>query len=282
MRVLITGANGQLGKDLALYGKQVADVFALGKDQLDITKGSEVSQVIHSVTPDIIIHAAAYTAVDLCEVEQKRAFDINSLGALNIAKKAKEINAKMVYISTDYVFSGDKGAPYVEEDTPNPKSVYGMSKWLGEQIVQSTIEESYIIRTSWLYGSGGNNFAKTMLKLAEQKKEVHVVNDQIGSPTYTKDLSKIIFQLIKKRYGIYHVSNLGQCSWFTFARHIFKIAGYDSNLIKPISTKAYGAKAPRPAYSVLAHIELEKEDIPIPRYWEEAIIEFIREELQRD
>ncbi len=188
----------------------------------------------------------------------------------------------MVYISTDYVFDGDKTSPYVEEDQPNPKNVYGMSKWLGEQLVQLTLEELYVVRTSWLYGSCGKNFVKTMLKLAEQKQEIKVVDDQIGSPTYTKDLADVIMQIIGKSYGVYHVSNTGSCSWYTFAKHIFKQAGFDPYLIQPTTTEAYGALAPRPAYSVMAHKSLEKEKLEVPRRWEEAVKEFIKEELRRD
>ncbi|OIJ18605.1 dTDP-4-dehydrorhamnose reductase [Anaerobacillus alkalidiazotrophicus] len=282
MRILITGANGQLGKELAEKAKQLATVTALGKDQLDITNQIHVSQVINSLKPDVIIHAAAYTAVDQCEHDKMKAFEVNSLGTLHVAKEAKQSGAKMVYISSDYVFSGDKTTPYREEDHPNPKSVYGLSKWLGEQLVRSIIEESYIVRTSWLYGSSGKNFVKTMLKLAEQRNEVKVVDDQIGSPTYTKDLADVIMQLIGKTYGIYHVSNSGFCSWYMFAKYIFKEAGFDPNLIKPITTEAYGALAPRPAYSVLAHNSLKREEIEKPRRWEEAVDEFIREELKHD
>ncbi|OLO37208.1 dTDP-4-dehydrorhamnose reductase [Alkalihalophilus pseudofirmus] len=282
MRILITGANGQLGKDLAEKGRQIATVIALGKNQLDITNQVQVSQIVSSLKPEVIIHAAAYTAVDQCEYEQKQAFEVNSLGAFHVANAAKIVRAKMVYISTDYVFDGNKMSPYVEEDHPNPKSIYGMSKWLGEQLVQSTLEEFYVVRTSWLYGNGGKNFVKTMLKLAEQKKEIKVVDDQVGSPTYTKDLVETILKLIGKKYGIYHVSNTGFCSWYMFAKYILNQLGFDQNLIKPITTETYAAPAVRPAYSVLAHNSLREENIKVPRHWEEAINEFLREGLIHD
>ncbi|WP_216828251.1 dTDP-4-dehydrorhamnose reductase [Alkalihalobacterium elongatum] len=282
MRVLITGSNGQLGKEITEKMGKTMSIKAYGKDQLDITNELQVSKIVNHMKPDVIIHTAAYTSVDQCEFAQKQAFEVNSLGAFYVAKAAQNVGAKMVCISTDYVFSGDKNKPYVEGDIPNPKSVYGISKWMGEKLVQATLKECYIVRTSWLYGGGGNNFVKTMLKLAKQKREIKVVDDQVGSPTYTKDLAEVIIQLIGKSYGIYHVSNSGSCSWYEFAKHILKQAGFDANMIKSITTASYGAPAPRPAYSVMAHDALQRESIPLPRCWEEAVNDFLREELKDD
>lgn len=281
MRVLITGGNGQLGTALVNNLNAHWNVIALGKSQLDVTDHSQVENIVLNLMPDVIINTAAFTLVDQCEYEKKKAFEVNSLGAFHVAKEAKKIGAKLVYISTDYVFSGDKLTPYVEEDVPNPKNVYGLSKWIGEKLVQSTIEEAYIIRTSWLYGSSGNNFVKTMLKLAENKEDINVVNDQVGSPTNSKDLAEVILHLIGKPYGIYHVSNSGSCTWYTFAKHILTIAGFDPNAVKPTTTEAFGAPALRPTYSVLDHKALERENIKCPRHWKDAVNEFLSEVLNR-
>ncbi|MFV8827441.1 dTDP-4-dehydrorhamnose reductase [Alkalihalobacterium sp. APHAB7] len=282
MRILITGANGQLGKELTREAKQVSEVTAVGKEKLDITNVSEVKEIVNNIKPDIIVHSAAYTAVDNCENEKKKAFEVNSLGTLNVTKAADQVGASIVYLSSDYIFSGEKTTPYIERDEPNPKNIYGMSKWLGEQLIQSSTSKFHIVRTSWLFGSGGENFVKTILKLAKQNKEIKVVNDQVGSPTYTKDLAGVIMQLIYKKFGIYHVSNMGCCTWYMFAKHILKQAGYDPGLIQPTTTQEYGARATRPAYSALGHESLQREGIPDPRGWQEAVNEFIREELNRD
>ncbi|OIJ10419.1 dTDP-4-dehydrorhamnose reductase [Anaerobacillus alkalilacustris] len=282
MRVLITGANGQLGKELVKQlDKQHYSVFATSRIDLDITKESIVETKISQIRPDIIIHAAAYTDVDQAEFNKKTAFEVNALGAFYVAREAKKIGAKMVYISSDYVFSGDKSTPYNEDDPPNPISVYGASKWLGERLVRSTLQESYIIRTSWLYGHGGNNFVKTMINLAKQQKEIKVVNDQVGSPTYTKDLVEIIHRIFNKGYGIYHVSNNCSCSWYEFAREIFLEVGNDPTLVISITTKEYGAATIRPSYSVMECKKLKTEGIKMPRSWQSALHEFMKKELAK-
>lgn len=281
MRVLITGANGQLGKELVKKLAHHETVFATSRKDLDITNQMIVERKISQIKPDIIIHAAAYTAVDLSEIDKKTTFQVNALGAFHVANVAQKIGAKMIYISTDYVFSGDKSTPYNEDDSPNPLSTYGMSKWLGERLVRSTLQESYIVRTSWLYGHDGTNFVKTMLKLAAQQKEVKVISDQIGSPTYTKDLVEIIYQLFDKRAGVYHVSNSLSCSWYQFARAIFAEVGCDPTFIKPVTTKEYGTSSIRPSYSVMNHKALEREGIDIPRSWHFALKEFISKELAK-
>lgn len=275
--IVITGAHGQLGKELERTLSHSHSVVSLSKHNLDITEKDEVNKIITELKPQIIIHAAAFTAVDQCETERKKAFEVNVLGTGYVALAANIVRARMFYISSDYVFDGKKQTPYLEEDVPNPKSIYGMSKWIGEKLVLS-INNGTIIRTSWLYGHDGKNFVKTMLELAKKNKKIKVVADQIGSPTYVKDLSETIIQLFDKKSGIYHVSNSGSCSWFSFAKTIFEEAGYNPDLVHPTTTEEYCALAPRPHFSVLGHEALIQENISIPRPWHEAIREFIRKE----
>lgn len=278
MKIVITGANGQLGKELTKQLHREYTVIPLAKSDLDITNKQEVEARLAQLKPEIIIHAAAYTAVDNCEINRMQAFQVNALGAGYVAKAANQINARMIYISTDYVFDGKKNAPYNEAEQPSPNSMYGLSKWLGEQLVQMIAQESTIIRTSWLYGHEGSNFVKTMLKLAKQRKEIKVVHDQIGSPTYTTDLAQVIKMLINKPTGIYQVSNTGVCSWYQFAKAIFRESGSNPNLVSATTTEEYGTLAERPAYSVMSHDALNKVGIQAPRHWEEALKDFIKKE----
>ena len=275
--IVITGAHGQLGKELERRISFSHSVVSLSKNDLDITEEDEVKKMITQLRPQIIIHAAAFTAVDQCEIDRKKAFEVNGLGTANVALAANRVGARMFYISSDYVFDGNKQSPYLEEDVPNPQSTYGMSKWMGEQLVLS-INKGTVIRTSWLYGHDGKNFVKTMLELAQKNKEISVVNDQVGSPTYVNDLVETILYLFDKKDGIYHISNSGSCSWYTFAKAIFEEAGFNSKLVHPTTTEDYGALAPRPHLSILEHKALLRENIPIPRPWNEAIKEFIRKE----
>jgi dTDP-4-dehydrorhamnose reductase len=276
--ILITGADGQLGKELTRRISQSYSVITLGRKEMEITKQEDVEQNILKYKPKIVIHTAAFTKVDQCEIDRKQAFEVNCLGTGYVAQAASKIGARMFYISSDYVFDGQKCSPYSESDLPNPQSIYGMSKWLGERLVLYLTEGS-VIRTSWLYGHEGNNFVKTMLELAKQKKEIRVVNDQIGSPTYVKDLAEAILELLDKKNGIYHVSNSGSCTWYEFAQSILTEAGYNSKIVHPITTEEFGALAPRPNYSVLGHQSLHNENVQIPRFWYEALKEFIRKEI---
>ncbi|MBG9588619.1 dTDP-4-dehydrorhamnose reductase [Cytobacillus firmus] len=277
MKILITGANGQLGKHLVRAFEQSHTVIGLGRTELDVTNKEKVNTVISQLKPDIIIHSAAFTAVDQCESDPKRAFEVNGLGTGYVAQAASNINARMFYISSDYVFDGKKNSPYREDDEPNPLSTYGMSKWLGEKLVQK-FNNGTIIRTSWLYGHDGKNFVNTMIKLGQENKELKVVNDQIGSPTYINDLGEVIIRLLNKESKIYHVSNTDACTWYEFARTIFEEMGYNPKLILPTTTFEYGARAARPSYSVLAHGAILKENISPPRPWKEALKAFIRKE----
>lgn len=277
VEILITGAHGQLGKELQSQLSLSHSVVSLGKKELDVTNNKEVKNIICEIKPQIIIHAAAFTSVDQCETDRKKAFEVNGLGAGNVAQAANKVHARMMYISSDYVFDGKKQSPYVEEDEPNPQSIYGMSKWVGEKLVL-TINHGTVIRTSWLYGHHGKNFVKTMLDLANKGREIKVVDDQIGSPTYVNDLTETIIQLLDKKNSIYHVSNSGSCTWYTFAKAIFEESGFNSKCVLPTTTEQYGAIAARPRYSVLGHHSLLRERVKIPRPWNEALKEFIRKE----
>ena len=278
MKIFVTGANGQLGREvISQFGKEY-EVFGYGKEDFDITNAESVQSVLVKQSPNVIIHTAAFTAVDACETNIKHAFEVNAQGAANVANAAKEIGARMFYISSDYVFNGEKEEPYLENDKPDPLSIYGLSKLAGENMVQSILSNSTIIRTSWLYGHRGKNFVNTMLHLAQQNKRVRVVYDQVGCPTYTADLVQVLLALLHKPNGIYHVSNTGSCSWFEFAQTIYREAGRDSELVTPCTTEEYGAPAKRPKYSVLAHKELERVLIMPPRRWDYALIEFLRKE----
>lgn len=277
-KILITGGNGQLGKEIATRTAPNHTFIPLGKDELDITCQREVEKKVNELKPTHIIHAGALTAVDQCELEQQKAFEVNAIGSFHLANAARAVCANMLYISSDYVFDGTNHHPYEEGDQPSPSSTYGMSKWLGERLVKSALPSSTIIRTSWVYGHGGRNFVNTMLRLAAQQKEIKVVSDQIGCPTYTADLADVILQLIDKKGGMYHVSNSGSCSWYEFAKRILVEAGYDPSIIHPISTEDFGAVAPRPAYSVLSHSNLIAEGVTPPRHWAEALKEYLVKE----
>ena len=278
MKILITGANGQLGKTLTSKLQNLYSITALSKSELDITKKEEVEKIISKLKPQQIIHSAAFTTVDQCEVQPTQAYEVNALGTSYVALAANQVGARVIYISSDYVFDGEKQTPYQEVDSPNPQSIYGMSKWLGEKFVLQ-FNQGMVLRTSWLYGHDGKNFVKTMLELAKRQKKIQVVNDQIGSPTYVNDLSETILQLLNKKSRIYHVSNTGFCTWYEFAKLIFKEAGFNPDFVLPTTTEEYKALAPRPRYSVLGHNALYEEKVSRPRHWEEALKEFIRKEI---
>jgi len=280
MKILITGGKGQLGRDLEKVLSRAGkyELTCLGHDALDITKPDNVQQAVLSVRPEVIIHAAANTNVDQCERNEDSACLVNALGTRNVTVAAVKIGAKLVYISTDYVFNGKAGRPYTEFDVPDPINIYGKSKLAGERYVASLSNKYFIVRTSWLYGYYGKNFVKTMLNLAQEKNEVSVVNDQVGSPTYTKDLAHFIEELVQTElYGIYHVTNSGFCSWFDFARAIFRMAGLNQIKVAPISTPELNLPAPRPAYSVLDNYCIRIEGMSALQPWKDALQEFLAE-----
>ena len=274
--ILVTGGNGQLASCIKDVEKQYDDLNIIYTDhlELDICELNQIQTFFKSNPQiDYCINCAAYTAVDKAETEAEKAFEINATGAKNLAQVCNDHDAILIHVSTDFVFDGEKNEPYTETDVANPISVYGASKLQGEVEIQQALKEYFIIRTSWLYSEYGNNFMKTMLRLAETRDGISVVSDQIGTPTYAGDLAEIIIQIINtktEKYGIYHYSNEGVASWFEFAKEIFKLT---KNKIKvnPIPSIEYLTPAKRPKYSVLDKkkiIDVFKIDIP---FWRESL-----------
>jgi len=274
--ILVTGGNGQLASCIKDVEKEYDDLNIIYTDhlELDICELNQI-QTFFKSNPQInyCINCAAYTAVDKAETEAEKAFEINATGAKNLAQVCNDHDAILIHVSTDFVFDGEKNEPYTETDAANPISVYGASKLQGEVEIQQALKEYFIIRTSWLYSEYGNNFMKTMLRLAETRDGISVVSDQIGTPTYAGDLAEIIIQIINtktEKYGIYHYSNEGVASWFEFAKEIFKLT---KNKIKvnPIPSIEYLTPAKRPKYSVLDKkkiIDVFKIDIP---FWRDSL-----------
>ena len=272
-RYLITGAAGMLGRDLQTVFAD-RDVTALSRADLDITDFSAVTAAVAG--HDVIINASAYTAVDGAETDEERATAVNGTGAGNLAQAAAAIHATMVQYSTDYVFDGQATAPYPEDAPLKPVSAYGRSKAVGEKLVtRYNSERSYIVRTAWLYGQHGNNFAHTMLRLAADRETLTVVNDQIGQPTWTIDLARATLLLLDTGapFGIYHGTNSGQASWFDFAQAIFVDAGLDPERVTPTTSAEFVRSAPRPSHSVLGHGNWTAARLPAPRHWKEALQE---------
>jgi dTDP-4-dehydrorhamnose reductase len=277
MKVIVTGASGLLGTELVNVLERRHEVFGLDHHQLDITDYNKCEQRITSIQPDVIIHCAAYTSVDLAESEQDRAYLVNANGTRNIARIAERIGARICYISTDYVFDGSHTTPYTESDETNPRSVYGKTKRDGELFIQTICNDYYIVRTSWLFGFNGNNFVKTMLNLAQIQDVIQVVDDQFGSPTYSLDLSHFLLELIESdKYGIYHVTNNGSCSWYEFAASIFEESNLDVR-VEPCGTSDFLRPAPRPQYSVLDNMSIREQGFVELRHWRKALIDFLQE-----
>lgn len=275
MKCLITGAHGQLGYDVIreLKLRDYDDIVALGHEDMDITDEKEVKNVITSIRPDVVFHCAAYTKVDQAEDEEDICKAVNQEGTRQIAMACKEIDAKLIYISTDYVFDGEKIGEYTTEDIPNPKNVYGMSKYLGEQYSKIN-PKTYIVRISWVFGINGKNFIKTMLKLAQDRNEISVVCDQIGSPTYTVDLAKLLVDMAEsEKYGTYHATNEGFCSWADLAEYVFERNGLDVTIHR-IPTSSYPQKAPRPLNSKLSKNRLEEAGFARLPDWHDAVNRF--------
>ena len=273
MRWLVIGANGMLGSDMQKVLDNNEANF-LNKNECDVTDINNVKQVIKDC--DVVVNCAAYTAVDQAEKEPILAFKINEAGPRNLAMACRDIGAKLVHFSTDYVFDGNANLPYSESHKPSPKSVYGKSKLAGEFAVQTELPNNhYIIRTAWLYGKNGNHFGKTILNLAKTKDSLNVVNNQLGQPTWTQDLAKLVVKIVESNIdsGIYHGTSSGQVSWFEFAQRIFFLAGLDVSRIQPVSSSEFIRPAPRPSYSVLGHNSLDKQGIAPIRNWNLALTE---------
>lgn len=286
MKILVTGVNGQLGYDVIRELKERGYTNFLGIDinDLDITKKDDVEKFIINYKPDLVIHNAAWTAVDKAEQFKGKVYEVNALGPKYIAEACKKIGAKMMYISTDYVFDG-KGDKFFEVDEPKKGlSIYGATKAAGEDFVTSILKEYWIIRISWVFGKNGNNFIKTMIKLAESgKKELSVVDDQIGSPTYTYDLSKLMCDMIEtNKYGIYHATNEGICSWYDFAKFIFKTINANV-VVHRISTENYKKMVPsqadRPLNSRLSKVSLTNNGFKLLPDWKDAVTRYIKIDL---
>jgi len=278
MLVLVTGIGGQLGYDVvkALTAKG-HEAVGVDRAELEITDELAVTAYVQKLSPEAIIHCAAYTNVDAAETDQEGAYKVNALGTKYLAEAAKLVGGKMVYVSTDYVFDGTGTEPYEVDHPTKPLGVYGETKLVGEKLLQETLEKHFIARTAWVYGINGNNFVKTMLKLGQDRKELGVVYDQVGSPTYTVDLAKFLVELIDtEKYGIYHASNEGICSWHEFAVEIFKQAGKDVQ-VNPLTSEEFPRPAARPKYSVLSKKKLEEEGFTPMRDWKEALSDYLKE-----
>jgi dTDP-4-dehydrorhamnose reductase len=252
MKVLVAGAAGQLGRDMALAaGNAGHDVVGFGRAEMDVTDADSVRRRLELERPDMVINCSAWTDVDGAESAEEAAFAVNGAGAGNIAAGAREVDAAVVFVSTDYVFDGQKGSPYVESDQPAPQSAYGRTKLAGEEATAAANKRHFIVRSAWLFGIGGGNFVETMLRLASTQNEVLVVRDQVGSPTYTWHLAYGVVRLIEGiEYGIHHMAAAGQCSWYEFAREIFEQAKAECKVLSG-TTEMLGRPAPRPPFSAL-------------------------------
>lgn len=277
MKVLVTGVKGQLGydvvKDLEKRGHQPIGV---DRDEMDLMDNEAIRTFIMNLKPEAIIHCAAYTAVDKAEEEVETCYQINAESVKVISECAKELDVKLIYISTDYVFDGTKEGEYVETDVPNPINVYGASKLKGEQYVQTLLEKYYIVRISWVFGVNGNNFIKTMRRLGSERDELNIINDQVGSPTYTADLAPLLVDMMETdKYGIYHATNEETCSWYEFANEIFKQSGIEVKT-NPITTDQYPTAAKRPMNSRMSKAKLKANGFNLLPTWQEALAHYLK------
>lgn len=277
--ILVTGSTGQLGKDIILKLEELNIPYIGINSTIDITTNA-ITDFILEKKPTSVIHCAAYTAVDKAESEQAQCEKVNAVGTENIVKACKKIDAKMIYISTDYVFSGEGEEPFLPNHKKSPQNVYGQSKLKGELSVINNIDKYFIVRISWVFGANGNNFVKTMLRLGAEKDELSVVCDQVGSPTYTKDLAILLCEMIHtEKYGIYHATNEGFCSWSEFAKEIMKKAGLDCK-VNPITTENYQTLAKRPLNSRLDKSMLINNGFNLLPNWKEALDRYLKKELE--
>lgn len=277
MKILVTSAKGQLGIDLINILSGRHEVAGISKEQLDICDIDSVLAYFERHSFDAVINSAAYTKVDMCETDFDNAYRANALGPRNLAVASDKHGFKLIHISTDYVFDGSKPEGYYEYDRTNPINKYGLTKLCGEEYIKNHCTKFFIVRTSWLYGKNGNNFVKTMLKLSETRDEIKVIDDQIGSPTFTEDLVEFIdILLCTEKYGIYHFSNSGSCSWNEFAKEIFKLTGKKTKVL-PISSEEYNSPAKRPKYSILKNYMAEIEFGYKAREWKEALQEYLKD-----
>jgi dTDP-4-dehydrorhamnose reductase len=279
-KVLLIGAKGQVGQELQVTLPYLGEVISIGREELDLTNSEKISQLIREIHPDYLVNAAAYTAVDKAETEPDLAYSINAIAPKIMAESAEKIKAKFLHISTDYVFDGRKNTPYLETDLTNPLGVYGQSKLRGEEEIKTVNSQAIILRTAWVYGSyGKSNFVKTMLRLGKEREELKVVVDQVGSPTWAKDIATAITHLlinVDNPPGIYNFTNSGVASWFDLTKAIFeeaKISGIPLKIqrVIPITTAEYPTPAVRPAYSVLSSQKISQQVGYIPPYWRDSL-----------
>lgn len=276
MKVLVTGYNGQLGYDVVREcEKHGIEAIGIDVQQLDITNEAAVKAYMEQIKPTILIHCAAYTAVDKAEDDIETCEKVNVAGTRYLAQACQELAIPMMYFSTDYVFSGNGETPFEIDGEIAPTSVYGRTKWEGEEVVRQLVAEHFIIRISWVFGENGNNFIKTMLRLGSERTELNVIADQIGSPTYTADLAKLVVDMMQtKKYGTYHASNEGFCSWADFAKEIFMIAGLDV-IVHPIPTEQYPTRATRPKNSRMSKQALVENGFTLLPTWQDATKHYI-------
>ncbi len=277
MRILVTGVKGQLGYDVMNeLAKRGHTGIGVDVEEMDITDAEKVEQVIKESEVEAVIHCAAYTAVDAAEDNAELCHKINAEGTENIAKVCKELDLKMIYISTDYVFNGEGTRPWEPDDEREPLNVYGQAKYEGELAVEKYLEKYYIVRIAWVFGVNGKNFIKTMLNLSETHDELSVVNDQIGSPTYTYDLAKLLVDMVETdKYGRYHATNEGLCTWYEFATEIFRQAGKEIT-VHPVTSEQFPSKAKRPHNSRMSKDKLEANGFDRLPTWQDALNRYLK------
>lgn len=278
MKILITGANGQLGHDVVLELKRRGHTPVItDREEMDITDRESVNEFMENVMPEAVIHCAAYTAVDKAEEDVAACRLINADGTRNIAEACARLNSKLMYISTDYIFDGEGERPWEPDDKVTvPLNVYGQTKYEGEIAVRENVERFFIVRIAWVFGINGSNFIKTMLRLGRQNGAVKVVNDQIGSPTYTEDLAVLLCDMIETdKYGCYHATNEGFCSWYDFACEIFKAAGMDNVTVTPVSSEEFPVKAKRPHNSRMSKDKLDANGFKRLPAWQDAVKRYV-------
>jgi dTDP-4-dehydrorhamnose reductase len=275
MKVLITGAKGQLGNALQVVLTN-HQIFPMDLPENDLTSFQDTIKDFQQINPEIVIHCAAKTQVDDCELKPDEAYAVNVMATKNVVNACQATDATLVYISTDYVFDGKSNRPYREYDRCHPQSIYGITKWQGEEIVKMHLQRFYIVRTAWLFGDVGPNIVRTVLKLAGERSLLKFVNDQTGCPTYATDLARAITRIMQTNaFGIYHVTNEGYCTWFEFVKQILETAGKSGVTVEPISTGELNRPAPRPPYSVLAKDGIKLLGIEMPAY-EDALGRFLK------
>lgn len=277
MKVLVTGYKGQLGYDVVNeLEKRGHEAIGVDVEEMDITDAAVVKRVITDTAPDAVIHCAAYTAVDAAEDQEELCRKVNAFGTENIAKVCGDLDIKMMYISTDYVFDGQGERPWEPDDPRDPMNVYGQTKYEGELAVEKHVKKFFLVRIAWVFGVNGKNFIKTMLRLGEERGEVGVVADQIGSPTYTYDLARLLVDMIEtEHYGRYHATNEGLCSWYEFAVEIFRQAGMDQVKVNPLTSDQFPAKAKRPMNSRMSKEKLDEKGFQRMPSWQDALSRYL-------